>query len=370
MQELPVTTFEGSNVKTHPIRRKEPMDILSDMASRVELFNSDIWSNTTRRSFLVFLLDVVIHFIPCISYVTELIPRKHHQFHFDDPAISYRTKDKVTVSTPLLGVFSVALLIPTVILQFFRPYPLLNLHVVILSLLLSFGVCIGFVSVIKLFVPRFRPDFLSRCQVDQTMVAEQTIKDMARYGRVLAHDWKCLGTGLPKSLKIIEEGRKSFPSGHATTSMWSACLSSWYLFEFGESLIKWAHNPSDPSSNPFISCRRSHSASPQKLEPTTVVDVVRRSSAIRFRDQTFPILVRVVCLALSIAMFTLSTFIAGSRVVDHVHHLTDVLAGTVFGILGGCFGGWYHRYRRKLLIQKHRILKLSQKIRADNQNSA
>lgn len=133
------------------------------------------------------------------------------------------------------------------------------------------------VDIIKLGVGRLRPDFLARCQYD-----------------IL--DGVCTGDH-----KLVTEGRKSFPSGHSSTSFLGMTL--FVLFLAGKTRAFCFSN-----------------ALPSK-------SFGARSSGL-FAS-------RLLRLTLTMVPFCLSGYIAISRLEDHVHHPTDVIAGSSIGVIVG-----------------------------------
>ncbi|KEI40242.1 uncharacterized protein L969DRAFT_86875 [Mixia osmundae IAM 14324] len=119
---------------------------------------------------------------------------------------------------------------------------------------------------VKSRVGRLRPDFLARCQFDFELN-------------------ECTG-----DVRIVQEGRKSFPSGHSSQAFYGMIFLSLYLAGKNRA---WS------------------------LEHTDSHTHLVRSRLYRS--------------AVVIAPIFLSTYIAISRWDDHVHHPTDILAGCLLG---------------------------------------
>jgi len=140
--------------------------------------------------------------------------------------------------------------------------------------------CSLITNVIKNIVGRLRPDFMDRCQPDWNDPDVQNLDPFAPYVPAsLAHI--CKG-----SAKIITEGRKSFPSGHSSSSMFAAVFTMIYL-----------------GKRCSGRCRR---ALGYLFLP--VVQVI------------------VLCGALAIA---------ASRSLDNRHHAGDIIGGGIIGVLCG-----------------------------------
>jgi len=132
------------------------------------------------------------------------------------------------------------------------------------------------ITVVKYTVGRLRPDFLSRCQYD--FLTEEC-------------------TGHPAT---VTEGRKSFPSGHSSTSF--VGITFFVLFLAGKTRA-FSFASALPADN------------------------------FGARSGTGPFASRLLRLSLTLLPFLLAIWIAISRLEDHVHHASDVLVGSTFGFL-------------------------------------
>lgn len=155
----------------------------------------------------------------------------------------------------------------------------------ILALLASVGVTAGFLDVLtislKVGVAALRPDFLDRCQPNPVSL-------------------ECTNT----DIMVVTEGRVSFPSGHASWSMYSCMLLSLSLGQIVISLY-----------NIFKQRGRNNAG----------------------------LIVATVGSLLCIGSLAPGMVVAASRVTDNRHFVRDVVVGGVFGVVAAC--GCYVIYR-------------------------
>ncbi|XP_023177018.1 phospholipid phosphatase 5 isoform X2 [Drosophila hydei] len=150
----------------------------------------------------------------------------------------------------------------------------------------TLAVCMNSIptSLLKITVGRPRPDFFYRCFPDGVMVLNETASAL---GSALL-DFNC--TGKPS---IINEGRKSFPSGH----------SSFAFASFG-----------------FV---------------TYYIGAKLHAFDARGRGQTWRI-------CISVLPLIVAALVAVSRTCDYHHHWQDVTVGGLIGIFCGYFS--YRQY--------------------------
>ncbi|KAH8926215.1 PAP2-domain-containing protein [Atractiella rhizophila] len=127
------------------------------------------------------------------------------------------------------------------------------------------------VDMIKLMVGRLRPDFFGRCQWD---FLEQVC------------------TGDPA---VVAEGRKSFPSGHSSSTFTGVTIFVLFLAGKTKAFV------------PSVSIEDLHGPY-----------LWRSARLLRF--------------GITISPFILSFYVAMSRIQDHVHHPEDVLVGSLIGV--------------------------------------
>lgn len=153
-----------------------------------------------------------------------------------------------------------------------------NIHCALLAFLASHSFQTVLVSILKIIAGAPRPDLIQRCIPSSF--------DLPPFGSL-----SNVGICSNPVVREIDEGFKSFPSGHASTSFTSATFS---FFVFAS-----------------------------------------RHRIFDNRAVSFKILV-------SIMPFFFSTFITASRYSDNRHFLVDLIAGVLIGMLAAYIG--YHFY--------------------------
>ncbi|KAF9989146.1 hypothetical protein BGZ75_007401 [Mortierella antarctica] len=134
----------------------------------------------------------------------------HREFSVENTAIMYQYKEKDRVPTWSLVLIAFAL--PVVVISLVglgvrrSPY---DVHNDILGLLVSLLLTTMFTQVIKLTLGKHRPDFLSRCQPMLNGVSLTQDQPL----RLWTID-VCTQT----NKKILKDGMRAFPSGHASTA--------------------------------------------------------------------------------------------------------------------------------------------------------
>lgn len=186
----------------------------------------------------------------------------------------YVQKDEQIVTTPLLVALCVVVPLGSLaIVSWFDMKPS-DVASFLRGFLMTFGCVLLTTNLIKLYVGYFRPYFYEECDFDRK-------------------------TG--ECLKRSTEGRKSFPSGHASSSFCAMLFTSLFL------LGKVAQMPSKTLNTPL--------------------GAVKCTNAL-------------ILLALSPVM--LAFWIAASRVRENDHHPADVVTGACIGSAWAVL--WYVRY--------------------------
>ncbi|KAL2920074.1 hypothetical protein HK105_200140 [Polyrhizophydium stewartii] len=147
-----------------------------------------------------------------------------------------------------------------------RRFTLREAHTQALGLLLAVLLTSLITDVVKAWAGRLRPDFLARCQWSAQLQA-------------------CTG-----DRAVVEEGRRSFPSGHASASAAGMTVLAVFL---GTVTAR------------FVDC--------------TALASTRASRAWRVAVPALPLL--------------LAAFVGISRTQQYVHHPTDVIAGAALGVV-------------------------------------
>lgn len=214
----------------------------------------------------------------------------------------------------------------------------------------SIGLGISVTMILKIQVGRLRPDFITRCVVDKAKADAMDIANFQKYNTIVAEDYPCTGDS-----KAVTEGRKSFPSGHSSFSSVTVflCISlALHRTADLERRLKLKRrarrmglgsegsrgggggggNEEGGGEGEERGVKRmgaaEGSASPQGVSSSlTVGEQI---------DELLPfLLLRLLCLVLCGIPLYVSVFVAGSRMSDHRHHLSDVLVGYVIGAAGG-----------------------------------
>ncbi|KAJ3213240.1 hypothetical protein HDU67_003139 [Dinochytrium kinnereticum] len=138
---------------------------------------------------------------------------------------------------------------------------------------------------LKVLMGRFRPDFLSRCQYSEALK-------------------RCTGDA-----SEVEDGRKSFPSGHASYSFAGCTFLAIYLLAI---LEVW----------PVVTSLK-----------FDVKGALLPGGLTRGIKREYPSSGRVWRFSLAFLPLFLSSYVAISRLQQYIHHPTDVLAGVIIGAL-------------------------------------
>lgn len=167
-----------------------------------------------RKQLKLYWLDIVVLVVIAVAMgIIEALgptPRERYLV-LTDPDIQYPYAVQETIPVWLLVVLAVVIPVVLLILMSIigRRKEESDLVVTLVGTLACFaflsystGICLGFglavlmtmllTDIVKNFVGRFRPDFLDRC------------------------DWN--GSECTGSVSVVEEGRRSFPSGHSSST--------------------------------------------------------------------------------------------------------------------------------------------------------
>jgi len=231
---------------------------------------------------LVIILSVALFFL------MELITPFQREFSVNDKTISYPYAIKETVNTVELFVIcfiTPLVLISAIAIGYSRSG--FDWHQGVLGLALSLALALGITDLIKVTTGRLRPDFLDRCQpVNSTQDPE--------FG-LLTISATCHQT----NTYILDDGSKSFPSGHSSLSFAGLGFLSWYC-----------------------------------------------AGKLRLMDQRG----RTIKAFLVLIPLAGAALVAISRVDDYRHHWEDVVTGSVLGFLTAWFA--YRQYYPPLRAEK------------------
>jgi len=226
------------------------------------------WFRNLRWPSQAVLIDwLVVIALGVLGHELQRLPpyRQRVEDWLQDPSLSYPMHYPPTVSITGLWRLTFYLPIALIVLVGGLRTSIHEIHHGVLSFCASFYVQDLVVSMVKNLVGRFRPDFLDRCKYD-------LIRHMC--------------TGNPD---IVDEGRRSFPSGHAS----SAFCCGVFLFLF------------------FAGKNRTFAGVPFPTHGITQSKLLRACLA------GWPLL--------------LAAYIAISRWEDHAHHPSDILVGSLTG---------------------------------------
>ncbi|KAI3638953.1 hypothetical protein MIR68_003451 [Amoeboaphelidium protococcarum] len=205
---------------------------------------------------------IVLAFIALGIGLQFIYPFQRYYF-LNDQSIQY---PHIQETVPPYALFIIGGLVPLVgivVIGLTYRRTRYDLHHAILGLLLTLLITYLITDIVKLLIGRLRPDFLDRCQPSGT-----------------APNSPCTGDA-----DLVYEGRKSFPSGHASFSF--AGLTYLALYISGK---------------------------------------IRMLSGRAYLYKFMPFLVLISCAAL----------VAMSRIRDYRHHWQDVVVGSLLGFIVAC----------------------------------
>jgi len=164
-----------------------------------------------------FTIDwIVLIVIIILMGITSKIPPFERQFKLDDITISHPHKGDTVKMSYLIAFGFLSSFVVITGFQYFKNNLKYNYHQPIIGILLSISISTLFAHFVKMFVGRYRPDFIPVCNVDFNKVKEQydsyNISSDISFGpRNLFNTSICK---TPK--KELYEERRSFPSGHSS----------------------------------------------------------------------------------------------------------------------------------------------------------
>ncbi|KAG4096405.1 acid phosphatase/Vanadium-dependent haloperoxidase [Neocallimastix lanati (nom. inval.)] len=234
---------------------------------------------------------IVLIVILALTGITSKIPPFERQFDLDDITISHPYKGDTVKMSVLIAFGLVSSFIVITGFQYYKKDLTYNYHQAIIGIALSMSISTLFAHFVKMFVGRYRPDFISVCDVDFDKVQEQynsyNISSDIGFGpRHLFNTTICKNTK-----ENLYEERRSFPSGHSSFSFSVMSYLSLYIAGQIHLLDKKA-----------------------------------------YMWKYF---------AVSIPYF-FAVFVAVSRVFDYRHHWQDVTIGSIIGIVFGFLSYYYY----------------------------
>jgi len=183
--------------------------------------NSEFFSKSNKFYFSKSIITdwIVLIIIMALMGLSSLIHPFERQFELDDATISHPHKGD-TITMMVLVVVGLAICVVVITgIQYYKKDLKYNYHQAIIGLCLAFSITTLFSHVIKNMVGRYRPDFISVCDVDWAKVEEQ----YSYYYNISSTKGENFG---PRNLfntticktpreELFEE-RRSFPSGHSS----------------------------------------------------------------------------------------------------------------------------------------------------------
>lgn len=294
------------------------------------------------------------------NYITPF----HRPFSLVDLSISFPFEHHETIPTWLLMV--AGLIIPAIVVFVVSlvlvPGPTVNKNTskrliwrrkiwewnagwmgLALSLATAFMITQG----MKLLFGKPRPDLLSRCQPDLSRVQGAEVSFAGKDYNPL---WVLVTSDICTNTDddILQDGFKSFPSGHASFS-WAGLL---YLTLFLASkfavAIPWLP-PRPFSTNPaYTSAESPSNLRSHGLLPTHQKEPTDSTHSSYTEDKIVPIRNQaaappVYTLALVLTPVCAAIYITSTRFTDYRHHGFDLIFGSLIGIVCSWFSfRWYH----------------------------
>ncbi|KAL2756147.1 hypothetical protein ACRALDRAFT_1081874 [Sodiomyces alcalophilus JCM 7366] len=297
-------------------------------------------------------------------------------FSLVDPNISFPFTERETVPlwlllvlvvvAPVAIIFLVCLIfVPGGTVPKGIPRPLVwrrklwELHAGWLGLALALIAALFVTNGLKNMFGKPRPDLLSRCEPDLANIERYVVGGIGR-GRVpstLSLN-QVVGIGSLVSadicqtsdLRKLDEGFRSFPSGHASSSAAGLIYLSLFLAsKFAVTIPFVTHQGGAAAHSAFPSRLLAGASGPpapysqhdQPLaeKPSDRLATHRKMvTAVRRQAAAPPLYL----LYLVLVPFLLSIFIAGSRWFDYRHHTFDILFGYFIGLLSSTFAFYYY----------------------------
>ena len=210
---------------------------------------------------------------------SEVLEPVNRPFYVNEATLWYPYVED-TVEEFAVAIYGAILLLILLIIEFFYASEYKQeRYWVILRLFLNFAICIGmtyaFTEAFKLMAGELRPDFGYRC------LGPNFIPPVNYSSMVIENNDGCVDTGYS-----LADGRKAFPSGHASMSFVVCIFSGLYLWHRSQIAAK----------------------------------------------KNFIILQQILFLALFIPFF-ISMWICVTRITDNKHEVADVVGGACLGAL-------------------------------------
>jgi len=169
-----------------------------------------------KKKTITIVIDwVILIVILGIDAITSKIPPFERQFKLDDVTISHPHKGDTIKMVPMVVV---SLIVTGIIITAFsmKNFSKYNYHQALFGCLFAVSISTLFAHVIKTLAGRYRPDFMSVCNVDfekvEQLFSTYNVSSTISYGPRNLYNTTICKT--PRE-ELFEE-RKSFPSGHSS----------------------------------------------------------------------------------------------------------------------------------------------------------
>ncbi|KAL8433529.1 hypothetical protein ACSSS7_003820 [Eimeria intestinalis] len=176
------------------------------------------------------------------------------------------------------------------------------------AFLFSVVACWMLTETLKDVVGELRPHFISVCKPDWDRI---TCKHGESY--LYVDDCRCTG-----DRRSVSQARRSFPSGHSAISFCGMLFTALYL----QGRFKWQQSKTAPF--------RGHAS---YVQDESAAGGRRRAGWKRAALDGLYWAVEAATPCLQILLLLLAFYVAATRVVDHYHHIRDVVAGAFLGAL-------------------------------------
>ncbi|KAF2686483.1 PAP2 domain-containing protein [Lentithecium fluviatile CBS 122367] len=318
----------------------------------------------SKRLILSYVFDwIVIIAIAAVGAGWNYIKPFHRPFSPVDLSISYPFEKHETIPTWLLVVCGLVIpaAITFLVCLIFVPGPtasrgtpksliwrrkIWEWNTAWMGLALALATAFMITQGMKLLFGKPRPDLLSRCQPDMSRLQETAVNTI---GESFDRAWVLVTSDVCQNQDddILQDGFKSFPSGHASFS-WSGLL---YLTLFLASKFSVAipFLPPRPfSTNPD----HTSAIAPSNLKSKSILPLHKKESNLASpsfsEEKVVPIRYQaaappVYTLVLVLVPIASAIYITSTRFTDYRHFGFDLLFGSLIGIISAWFSfRWYH----------------------------
>lgn len=217
------------------------------------------------------------------------------------------------------------------------------------GLCLSVAVAFFITQGMKNMFGKPRPNFLARCEPDLSNIAEHIV---GGWGQDISMRWTLVDSGIcsQTDAEILNDGFRSFPSGHSSWS-WSGLLylTLYFCSKFsiglphlplvGSTSPRTPLPPSDHELLPLHANRARHSSEDTKRDDTTVVPLTDNALSLRNAAASPPNYLLIPALT----PIAVAVYICSTRYAEFYHFGFDIIFGSLIGIATSYLSfRWYH----------------------------